>query len=1073
MSHLLPEVQPRIINDNQRSLIHCNSKRSFFAKELIISKPEKAGEDAWIVERLLDYDANKYLVLWHGNEQSWQPYQDLFDCPDLVYQFWQEQKKINISQPSEVRHQLKEMQMYAQDNSTETDEANSDEEPFAPGKTGSRSSDESGVQKTAHDLKRPAYDEPSSLSDDYDDLSELSAISYHNRKRKKAKRAEENPEYLVQEILTWQEEPDGTRSFACKLEDTSYHDLTWIPESELQVVSAAKYRNFMKARFVDPPIPVEDTFDPAYLKVHKVMIVEEDELLDNTSVKFYMIKWENLSYLYKTFETDIESLPNFQNALDRYNLSLECAKEMFKRPPKKRSYSKITAQPDFIPSHLILKTHQLDGLNRILYNWSIHKSMILADEMGLGKTIQTIVFISYLYFKYRLAPFIVIVPNSTLDNWEREFQKWAPFLSVLLFAGDVEDRESVKSYEAFFQGNLRFHVLITTYSTVRLDTLFIKKCGPFACLIVDESHNLKNERSILYNCVGQLQVDFTLFLTGTPVQNKIRELFALLNFLDPKEFGNINDLEQEYSNLHGQLVIDLLNKLRPYILRRTVKHIASELPLKKEVVIKCGMTKLQKELYKDVISKNAALLVALDQSTKGTRTDVWMQLMRISMHPYAVDADIEPRDLSSAEELRLLINSSGKYTILIQIMDKLYETNKKDPGTGRVIVFAQHKRSLDILQDILFKKQYPCFRMDGDTNRLERQSMFDAFNNDQESFAFIMTTRCGSEGINLTAASTVILMDMDFNPTVDKQAIGRCYRIGQVNRVLAIKLVTTNTVDERRLVIATKKSTLNRLLVKPLDSAEDLNSTDIDAMIKHGSKQMFENVEDDAHIKLTDEELRECLDKSNIEATEELINDEEDAFNTITPVQAIKLDIEVKESEQMKEKLDSGDNEFWNDLIVKKLKEEEEKRAKEMLGRGMRKKKNHLQNHLIDETENTKDGDFEYFSDYDDEDDELKDIVEEEKMVGDLLNQNKMDTDKNINKLLNGIQEHRNCLRDKGLLRPEKSNVLCWLCNDFYHHLMSCPVIRDVKQLRYKLVEFENNPGLKMMIERVLMIAMS
>ena len=756
---MLPTAQPRLISEDQPSVLHFNESRSFVAKELVLSKPEKAGDDAWIVESLLDYDDTKYLVLWHGNEQSWQPYEDLFDCPDLVYQFWDDEATKGRKQPSQVKRELKEMYDYNQsadsDNSSESDVA------VLNRKRRRLSSDEEldlkPTRKSYRQHSKTAYEESSSVESLHSDYSEESARAYHKRKRNNAKKNEKEPEFQVEEILTWRLEDDNTKSFACKLEDTSYHDIKWISESELSEISTAKYRNFTRnpAKYTDPPLPLSDTFDPTYLNVSKVMTVEQDELLNDEPITFYMIKWENLSYLYKTFESNVDHLFNFQPALNRYYLSLECAKMSPKSPPKKRQFTPFLQQPDYIPSPLQLKPHQLSGLNRMLSNWQQKKPLILADEMGLGKTIQTIIMIQYLFHTHQLFPHVIIVPNSTLDNWEREFHLWAPELSVLQFSGDREDRESAKSYECFDDNNkLRFHCLITTYSTTRLELPFIKHCGPFASLVVDESHNLKNERSLLYQCVDAIQVDFKLFLTGTPVQNKIRELFALLNFLDPVEFNDINALEEQYSVLSPDLVISLIKRLKPYILRRTVGHIANELPPKREVVINCGLTALQKQLYKSVIDKNLGLLAALDHSKKGPRTDIFMQLMRISMHPYAVDADIEPRNLPQDEELRLLISSSGKYSILMQILDELHKDKSK------VIIFAQHKRTLDILQDILFYKHYNYFRMDGDTKRQMRQSMFDRFNTDPNEFAFIMTTRCGSEGINLTAASTVILMDM-------------------------------------------------------------------------------------------------------------------------------------------------------------------------------------------------------------------------------------------------------------------------------------------------------------------------
>ena len=284
-----------------------------------------------------------------------------------------------------------------------------------------------------------------------------------------------------------------------------------------------------------------------------------------------------------------------------------------------------------------------------------------------------------------------------------------------------------------------------------------------------------------------------------------------------------------------------------------------------------------------------------------------------------------------------------------------------------------------------------------------------------------------------------------------------------MNTVLAIKLVTTNTVDERRLEIATRKSTLNRLLVKPLDSEQDLKSNDIELMIKHGAKKLFESDVDDAHIKLTKEELREYLDRSKASKTEE-IDAEDDAFadgsgemvNTIGKLEEI-VPVEAA----------VADDAFWKELIRAKMKEEEIRNAQVQLGRGLRKRRDVQMVDFIQESDRNKDEDFIMQS--------SSDVDEEEMMVGDLMVQGDIE---NVNRgdamtrLLQGVQQHRECLQKMGLHRKEVAiGIRCWLCNGHYHHLLSCPVIRNVGALRMKMEEFKNKPHLRKMVERVLMIA--
>eukprot|EP00834_Sanchytrium_tribonematis_P003841 NODE_164_length_14719_cov_1.036252.p5 type:complete len:432 gc:universal NODE_164_length_14719_cov_1.036252:4884-6179(+) len=397
----------------ETSVLHFTKDKEFHAKELTLSKAMQIGNEDWVVEEVLDYNNSKYLLLWHGNEQSWQPYQDLFDCPELVTQFWEEKEKAGIRIPREIQKQMKEMEAYANGENDDSEESEEDL-PHTPRKrkilaqadvdyNKRRKIDSSNSDDSMDDVQDEDYDIAAISSRrsgrnaqrvGYADMdigsafsSDMSADEYYKKKKKKAKKIELIPDFLVDEILTHKVENTNGKEkilFACKMEDTSFHDIKWIEESKLSAQSNAKYRNYMKKKFNDNPISLEESFDKAYLNVHKVMIVEEDELVNDEIVLFHMIKWENLSYLYKTFETKVENLPGFQLAYDRYLLSLKCADEVLKRPPKKREFTQMMTQPKYIPDGLTLKTHQLSGVNRMLYNWSIKKSMILADEMGLG-----------------------------------------------------------------------------------------------------------------------------------------------------------------------------------------------------------------------------------------------------------------------------------------------------------------------------------------------------------------------------------------------------------------------------------------------------------------------------------------------------------------------------------------------------------------------------------------------------------------------------------------------------------------------------------------------------------------
>ncbi|GAV51235.1 hypothetical protein ZYGR_0AD04180 [Zygosaccharomyces rouxii] len=470
------------------------------------------------------------------------------------------------------------------------------------------------------------------------------------------------------------------------------------------------------------------------------------------------------------------------------------------------------------PSILIggqLKEYQMKGLQWMVSLFNNHLNGILADEMGLGKTIQTISLLTYLYEKKNIkGPFLVIVPLSTLTNWSSEFEKWAPILRTIAYKGSPNER---KAKQAIIKSG-EFDVVITTFEYVIKEKSVLSK-PKWVHMIIDEGHRMKNTQSKLSLTLNNFyHSDYRLILTGTPLQNNLPELWALLNFVLPKIFNSVKSFDEwfntPFSSAGGQdkielseeemlLVIRRLHKvLRPFLLRRLKKDVERELPDKVERVIKCKMSALQSVMYQQML-KHRRLFIG-DQTNKkmvGLRgfNNQIMQLKKICNHPFvfeAVEDQINPTRETNAAIWRV----AGKLELLERVLPKLKATGH------RVLIFFQMTQIMDIMEDFLRYIDIKYLRLDGHTKSDERSELLSLFNDEEAGyFCFILSTRAGGLGLNLQTAETVIIFDTDWNPHQDLQAQDRAHRIGQKNEVKILRLITQNSVEEVILEKAHKK----------------------------------------------------------------------------------------------------------------------------------------------------------------------------------------------------------------------------------------------------------------------------
>jgi len=498
--------------------------------------------------------------------------------------------------------------------------------------------------------------------------------------------------------------------------------------------------------------------------------------------------------------------------------------------------------PAFIQGEM--RDYQVAGLNWLV---SLHEngiSGILADEMGLGKTLQTISFLGYLRFVCDIkGPHLVAVPKSTLDNWKREFAKWIPEVDVLVLQGTKEERQAIINDRLAEE---KFDVLITSYEMILREKSALKKLA-WEYIIIDEAHRIKNEESSLAQIIRMFNSRNRLLITGTPLQNNLHELWALLNFLLPDVFGDSEAFDQWFSGQEAdqeQVVQQLHKVLRPFLLRRVKIDVEKSLLPKKEVNLYIGMSEMQVNWYKKILEKDIDAVngAAGKKESKTRLLNIVMQLRKCCNHPYLFDG-AEPGPPYTTDEH--LVYNSAKMVML----DKLL-TRMKAQGS-RVLIFSQMSRVLDILEDYSVFRGYQYCRIDGSTAHEDRIAAIDDYNKpDSEKFLFLLTTRAGGLGINLTTADIVVLFDSDWNPQADLQAMDRAHRIGQTKQVVVFRMVTENAIEEKVLERAAQKLRLDQLVIQQGRAQQQAKAAqskeELLGMIQHGAEKVFEGAANSA-----------------------------------------------------------------------------------------------------------------------------------------------------------------------------------------------------------------------------------
>ncbi|KAK6885386.1 ISWI chromatin-remodeling complex ATPase ISW1 [Candida tropicalis] len=570
--------------------------------------------------------------------------------------------------------------------------------------------------------------------------------------------------------------------------------------------------------------------------------------------------------------------------------------ELLKDERLTSSIFEFTESPGYVDGKL--RPYQIQGLNWLISLYENNLSGILADEMGLGKTLQTISFLGYLrYMRGINGPHLVITPKSTLDNWQREFNRWIPDIKVLVLQGDKDERaELIKSKVM----QCEFDIIIASYEIVIREKSTLKKFD-WEYIVIDEAHRIKNEESLLSQIIRMFHSKNRLLITGTPLQNNLRELWALLNFILPDVFADNESFDEWFQKEDQEeedqdKVISQLHKvLKPFLLRRIKADVEKSLLPKKELNVYVKMAPMQKNLYKKILEKDIDAVNGSNgkKESKTRLLNIVMQLRKCCNHPYLFEG-MEPGPPYTTDEH--LVFNSQKMLILDQMLKKFQQEG------SRVLIFSQMSRMLDILEDYCYFREYQYCRIDGQTEHSDRINAIDEYNKPgSEKFVFLLTTRAGGLGINLTTADIVILFDSDWNPQADLQAMDRAHRIGQTKQVKVFRFITENAIEEKVLERATQKLRLDQLVIQQgrntggLDgqqSSKAASKNELLDLIQFGAADMFHkdnsaapggSGEGEATVDIEDilkkseektQELNEKYAKLNLNALQNFSNDD-------------------------------------------------------------------------------------------------------------------------------------------------------------------------------------------------------
>ena len=479
---------------------------------------------------------------------------------------------------------------------------------------------------------------------------------------------------------------------------------------------------------------------------------------------------------------------------------------------KLKDFEEIEDHP--LPDGFIgsLRPYQKAGYNWLRFLRKYNFGGCLADDMGLGKTIQTLAMLQFEKENNAQTASLLVLPTSLIYNWEMEAKKFTPHLKIFNYTGTHREK-NVEQFNGY-------DLVLTSYGTARIDVEHLRNYF-FNYVILDESQAIKNPDSIIAKAVKELKCQHKLILSGTPVENSTLDLWSQMNFANPGLLGDqaffrnqfLNPIEKQQDEAKLKR---LYSMIKPFVLRRHKRQVATELPEKIEHVKYCEMTEQQEQEYEKVKSQYRNLILdSIDEKGVSGSQFLLLQgltrLRQIANHPKMADAEYK--------------GDSGKMQDVTHMLRSALTENHK------ILIFSQFVKHLAILKEFLLKEHLEYAYLDGSTK--ERQGQVELFQNNDDVRIFLISLKAGGVGLNLTAADYVFLLDPWWNPAVEAQAIDRAYRIGQKNKVFTYKFITKNTVEEKILNLQKNKQKLASELITTEESfVKNLSKEDIQSIFE-------------------------------------------------------------------------------------------------------------------------------------------------------------------------------------------------------------------------------------------------
>jgi len=477
-----------------------------------------------------------------------------------------------------------------------------------------------------------------------------------------------------------------------------------------------------------------------------------------------------------------------------------------------------TIKPAKKPKNLkaTLRPYQEQGLSWLRFIHEIGSGGVLADDMGLGKTIQTIALLLLLKQEAKDDPLraLIVAPTSVVTNWQREIERFAPSLTVALWhgAGRKENRKELD--EA--------NVIITSYALLRRDIDLLRNLR-LDYAILDEAQNIKNPASATAHAAKELPAQRRLALTGTPIENRLSEIWSIFEFVSPGLLGPLSKFEERFGRpIDGgdsKAAARLRSIIHPFILRRTKSEVVQDLPPKIEVDKLVDLAPDQKAIYLQVLREVRAQVMGEVDRQGVSRSQLHILAGLTKLRQAACD----PRLLGLPREFDH--DDSGKLAALRELVDEVQS------GGHRVLIFSQFVSMLRLVKDALDEDNVKYEYLDGST--LDRADRVERFQSDPECTAFLISLKAGGSGLNLTGADTVIHFDPWWNPAVEDQASDRAHRIGQNKIVTVYRLVAAGTIEEKILQLKQKKKELvASVLTEDSGGAKRLTREDVDELFR-------------------------------------------------------------------------------------------------------------------------------------------------------------------------------------------------------------------------------------------------